>query len=189
MILKDVLIKLKGKISCFVFICHGFLVSETLSQPEPAWHEDYFSFLFSGITLRGTSKIVHIGWCLVLFVVGNIITLGNTARIVFALWTLQIMLKMCTKSKKLRATASFCQKLRFTTTILKKTKGMYTLASLKNRCPNQGLEVRAEQTQTLSGPSPLDNASTPKVTQSYPELPRVTQSYPELPRVTQSYPK
>ena len=62
-------------------------------------------------------------------------------------------------------------------------------SNTKNRCPNQGLEVRAEQTPTQSGPSPLDHAFSPKVTQSYPELLRVTQSCPKLSRVTQSYPE
>ena len=72
----------------------------------------------------------------------------------------------------------------------KHTFSMIFFYFLKNRCPNQGLEVRAEQTPTLFGPSTLTmppHLKLPKVTQSCPKLPKVTQSYPKIPKVTQSY--
>ena len=59
------------------------------------------------------------------------------------------------------------------------------LFRLKNRCPNQGLEVRAEQRPALYGPSPLTKPPHPKLPKdalSYPELPKDALSYPKLPR-------
>ena len=60
--------------------------------------------------------------------------------------------------------------------------GKTLLVYVKNRCPNQGLEVRAEQTPTLSGPSPFDHVFSPNVSQSYMKLPKITPNYPKIPR-------